>query len=303
MLTHRSRRTLRHHFFVIAVALAGFALGAPTTLRAAAASSGPAHYWTSLFVFGDSYSDSGAGYVDCNGPTAVVYMAKGLGTPFTYYGAPDMAGKGINFAVSGARTDAGKGRRIHGALLARGMEVQVDEFVAGVKAGTITFDPARTLFFLEGGLNDSRMKTAATVHNLEDEIHRLYDAGGRHFFLTILPTKVPAFAKVARRLNPAIERIPAEIGPRLPGADVRLSRWGEYYDEVMEHAARYGFTNTTEACAGRSIFNQDPTPKGDPNTYFFYHGSHPSTAVHRIVGRELVREAEAAAESVLRKSR
>lgn len=32
-----------------------------------------------LYVFGDSYSDSGAGYLDGNGPTAVVYLATSLG--------------------------------------------------------------------------------------------------------------------------------------------------------------------------------------------------------------------------------
>jgi hypothetical protein len=44
-----------------------------------------------------------------------------------------------------------------------------------------------------------------------------------------------------------------------------------------------------ERGAGRAIFDQDPTPVGDPATYFFYHEGHPSTAVHRIVGKEAVR--------------
>ena len=60
------------------------------------------HPYTMLYVFGDSYSDSGAGYVDANGPTAVVYLAQRLGIPFTYNGDPGSAGKGLNFAVSAA---------------------------------------------------------------------------------------------------------------------------------------------------------------------------------------------------------
>jgi hypothetical protein len=44
------------------------------------------------------------------------------------------------------------------------------------------------------------------------------------------------------------------------------------------------------ARAGRAIFDQDPTPVGDPATYFFYHDGHPSTAVHRIVGKKLFEE-------------
>ena len=61
-----------------------------------------AYPYTQLYVFGDSYSDSGSGYVDGNGPTAVAYLAQRLGIPFTYYGDPGSKGKGLNFAISGA---------------------------------------------------------------------------------------------------------------------------------------------------------------------------------------------------------
>ena len=39
--------------------------------------------YTQLYVFGDSYSDSGSGYLDTNGPTAVAYLAEHLSIPFT----------------------------------------------------------------------------------------------------------------------------------------------------------------------------------------------------------------------------
>ena len=58
----------------------------------------------------------------------------------------------------------------------------------------------------------------------------------------------------------------------------------------MGHPASYGIANTTDACAGRALFDQDPTPVGDPGTFFFYHEGHPSTAVHRIVGKKLFEE-------------
>ena len=38
------------------------------------AASGPTTRYTRLYVFGDSYSDIGAGYIDGNGPTAVAYL-------------------------------------------------------------------------------------------------------------------------------------------------------------------------------------------------------------------------------------
>src|SRR5262245_30264931 len=36
--------------------------------------SGPTTRYARLYVFGDSYSDIGAGYIDGNGPTAVAYL-------------------------------------------------------------------------------------------------------------------------------------------------------------------------------------------------------------------------------------
>jgi hypothetical protein len=66
-----------------------------------------AHPYTMLYVFGDSYSDSGSGYVDGNGPTSVVSLAQRLGIPLTYYGDPCSTGKGLNFAVSAAQTGEG----------------------------------------------------------------------------------------------------------------------------------------------------------------------------------------------------
>jgi len=44
-----------------------------------------------LYTFGDSYTDSGAGYLDVNGPTAVLYLARRLKIPFAYAGSPAVA--------------------------------------------------------------------------------------------------------------------------------------------------------------------------------------------------------------------
>ena len=74
----------------------------------AVSTSASARSWQALYTFGDSYTDSGAGYVDGNGPTSVVYLAASLGIPFTHAGDAEPAGKSLNFAVSGAQT--GKGR-------------------------------------------------------------------------------------------------------------------------------------------------------------------------------------------------
>lgn len=243
-----------------------------------------------MYVFGDSYSDVGAGYVDGNGPTAVAYLAERLGMPLLPSNAPQTAGRSLNFAVSGATTGSGSGRKIKDALLGLGMRNQVDDFAERVRSHTITFQPKTTLFFLAGGLNDKRLPSTETINNLKDEIRILYKLGGRRFLVALLPAAIPAFSEVGQRLNPELSRIPQEMTAELPDASVSLSHWGLFFDEVMRHPAQYGIRNTTDACAGRALFDQDPAPCAAPAAYYYYHAGHPSTAVHKIVGEKLYEE-------------
>lgn len=253
------------------------------------ATPGPTTRYSRLYVFGDSYSDIGAGYVDGNGPTAVAYLGWLMGLQVASSKAAGAAHKSLVFAVSGAGSGEGAGRQVKDALLGYGMMNQVRDFAARVKSGEISFDPQKTLFFLAGGLNDGKRDTAFTLANLRQELQVLRELGGRHFTIALLPTKIPQFAAVGLRLNPAYEQfVRDEAGAA--GINLWLNRWGPAFDEVMEQAATYGIFNTTNACAGRMIFDQDPTPVGDPSTYFFYHEGHPSTAVHRIVGKKLFEE-------------
>jgi len=242
-----------------------------------------------MYVFGDSYSDIGAGYEDGNGPTAVAYLAWKMGLEFTIPQAAGSGGKSIDFAVSGARTGEGLGHKTQGALLGYGMVNQVNDFAARVHSGDIKFNPDTTLFFLAGGLNDRGLPLAATLDNLHREIGQLKDLGARHFTVAQLPEKIPQFATAGTRLNPALPGLIADVEANLK-VDIWLDHWGADFDEVMLHPAAYGIANTTSACAGRDIFGQDGVPKGDPTTYFFYHEGHPSTAVHRIVGLRLFEE-------------
>jgi phospholipase/lecithinase/hemolysin len=265
---------------------------ATTTLTAQTPPPTPRPY-TQLYVFGDSYSDSGSGYVDTNGPTAVVYLAQHLNIPFTYYGDPASKGKGLNFAISGAQTGAGPGRRYPtGEMLGIGMQNQVAQFVAFTKTGDIPpFDPAQTMFFFAGGLNDRGKPEGYTRTNIEQEIESLYDLGARRFTVALLTTKIPAFATAGIQLNPELAKIPVEERAKHPDIRIANSDWGLFMDEVFTHPEKYGITDTTQPCAGRNIHHEDTTPCASPDTHFFYHQAHPSTATHRAVGAMLYTEA------------
>lgn len=243
-----------------------------------------------MYVFGDSYSDTGYGYVDGNGPTAIWYAAKKFGFELYPANVKDPNGKSLNFAVSGAVTGKHDFGSVGDARLGFGMQNQVAEFVAMVRAKKVTFDPQTTVFFLAGGLNDGRFKTEYTQENLQGEIADLYAAGARRFEVAILPTAIPGFDVTALRLNPMLAGLPAAMQTKLPGAVIATSHWGAFFDRVFHDAPKYGITDTTNACAGRAIFHQDATPCANPEAHYYYHAKHPSTATHKAVGELLYEE-------------
>lgn len=267
---------LRHS---IAAALAVAAL----PLMACAQGAAPG----AMYIFGDSFSDIGAGYQDGNGPTALAYLAADMKLDLTVPQDPHLRGKSIDFAVSGAPTGSHAARQVGSAKLGLGMENQVQDFARRVRSGEILFSPQNTLFYLAGGLNDSSITTAASIGNLTSEIRTLCALGAIHIRVAILPEDNPGFHAVAVRLNPAIEALPAQLAPELPDADIRVSAWGRHFDQVMEEPERFGIVDTTNQCAGRRIFGQDPTPCPNVEEHYFYHQHHPSTRVHRIVGNML----------------
>jgi len=246
--------------------------------------------YSRLYVFGDSYSDIGEGYLDGDGPTAVAYLAQHLGFKLLPSNSPEIADASLDFAVSGARTDEGKGTKMGDFLLGYGMKNQVADFAALVHAHKIKFVPKTTLFYISGGLNDSKLTTETTTADLKDEIKTLYSLGGRHFAVALMPTAIPGFREIGLRLNPALELIPEQLASELPKAEIVLSHWGPFFDEVLHSPKQYGIYNTTDACAGRALFHQDATECHSPSDHFYYHAEHPSTAVHKIVGEKLYRE-------------
>jgi phospholipase/lecithinase/hemolysin len=243
-----------------------------------------------IYAFGDSWSDTGRGVVACNGPTAVAYLAQRLGLEMVPGNAKDIAGKSLNFAISGART-GGTYKKASGEVQA-GMMDEVAEFTRLVQSGKVTFDPATTVFFLAGGINDSEQPMEDTVENLESELQTLYGLGGRRFLLAVLPEKVPALNGTGVRLDPALRKIPDAMRAKLVRARIELSGWGRFFDEVWERPAVYGITNTTEPCAAWpwEAGGKEQKPCASPETHFYYYPYHPSTAVAKVVGDRMYDE-------------
>jgi hypothetical protein len=154
------------------------------------------------------------------------------------------ASDSLNCAVSGASSGRGEGRKIKDALLARETVEQVDDFAGRVKAKPVEFAPRTTLSSLKERLNDGRLPDGEVVANLESEIRKLYEVGGRRFRVALLPTEIPASREPGLRLNPQLRRIPAEMRADLTSAEIAMS--GSYFDDVLRDPRRYGIENTTD---------------------------------------------------------
>jgi cholinesterase len=97
--------------------------------------------------------------------------------------------------------------------------------------------------------------------------------------------------KMGRRLNPELSRIPHVLMKELPGSQISLSRWGLFFDEVLLHPAQYGIrTLAPRVQEGRYSTKIQLGVLVSPETYFYYHEGHPSTAVPKIVGDKVYEE-------------
>lgn len=239
-----------------------------------------------LFVFGDSYSDTGAFFPLTNGSTAVGYLAQNFGITLTTSKNLDPGTDGVNFAESGARVFVGP---TPPNTQPRSLTQQVGEFENYVDNDKVTFNPSSTLFFLSGGLNDHNLVTSAQVNAATtSQVATLYSLGARIFEIALLPQDVPAFTDSALNLNPGYKALVPELQAEFPDAAFGLSNWGPDYDNIIMNPSEFGMTNVTDPC--RDLFNPGAPTCSTPNTFFYYFNVHPSDQSHHIVGNELFTE-------------
>lgn len=236
-----------------------------------------------LFVFGDSYSDTGAYVPLTNGSTAVGYLAQNFGITLTTSKNSDPGTDGVNFAESGARVFVGPNPP---NTQPRSLTQQVGEFENYVNNDEVTFDPDSTLFFLAGGLNDHNLVSSTDVNAATtSQVSTLYSLGARIFEIALLPQGIPAFTNSALNFNPGYEALVPELQAKFPDATFGLSDWGPDYDNIIMNPSEFGMTNVTDPCRASSSMICST-----PDTYFYYFNSHPSDASHHIVGNDLFTE-------------
>jgi lysophospholipase L1-like esterase len=255
-------------------------------------SSGQARPIERIYAFGDSFSDIGAGYVDCNGPTAIYYAARELGLEMTFPGSSSARPTiSLNFACSGGKSDDFEGYPIKENTLGRGVRHQAEQFAELARNRKISFDPAASVSFFAIGINDRMLPSQQTKSNVAKAVAVLYRAGLRRFMISDLPAKIPLAAEPAERLNPVLEQVRQDLRAKYPDALILRSNWGGFFDEVLRNPERYGIKNVVDACApGRAIFDEEVIVCERPDEYFYYHPWHPSTATHAFVGKMLAEE-------------
>jgi len=270
-----------------------------------------------IFVFGDSLSDTGnlasltgdlpsPYYMNriSNGSVAVETLAARLG--HTVPASLHLIGpaEGSNYAVAGAN--------------AAGMEpMDLDIQIVSFQANHI-IAPADALYVIFVGGNDirdarsetisiiARSKVKAAAAKVRKAIQTLSRAGARSFLLVSSPNV---------GLMPETRRIATATGdPGLIGRATTLSKLYQdelykmtrylkytsrakitrfdlfnFFNELVENADYYGFSNTTDACfnSADSTFHPDCNSGSNFDAFVFFDEIHPTTRVHELVGEAL----------------
>ena len=265
-----------------------------------------------VFIFGASESDSGNIFAltngttpasppyaqrYSNGPVAVEYTAQQFGLQLTP-SATTTGNGSLNFAIGGSLTDT----RNNVTSLGNGFGIQnqVNDFAARVGSGSVSFNPATTLFLLIGGGNDilrvgffgSDPTTVVSnaVNSVGGEIRTLVGLGAENVALSTvnnigtLPVaqgaRVAQYGQLSGELNAAYRSLASSLAASL-GANVFAVERGAILDDIVANFRAYGFTSATGTCLSNGVVC------ANPDEYVFWDSVHLTTAAHQIVGTRL----------------
>ncbi|MEQ1557951.1 MAG: SGNH/GDSL hydrolase family protein [Methyloglobulus sp.] len=202
-----------------------------------------------------------------------------------------------NYSVGGARAVANKPCRVN-------LTDQVQNYFADYSRTS-----PNTLITLEIGGNDIRDALFAAaegqdpgpyiqgaIESIGHTLSALYMHGARKFLVLNVPDlgktpavrMIPGASQIATKLTEAFNQnllLALKGINKLPGNKVKLLDIKGKLDDVVKHAADYGFANVTDACVKP---NQNPYQCINPDSYLFWDGIHPTEAMHDIVAQQAV---------------
>ncbi len=270
-----------------------------------------------IFVFGDSLSDTGnfasltgdlppPYYMNriSNGPVAVEILAARLG--HTVPASLHLIGlaEGSNYAVAGANASG---------MEAMDLDIQIVSFQANHIVA-----PADALYVIFVGGNDirdarsetnsilARAKVKAAAAKVRKAIQTLTQAGARSFLLVSSPNigLMPETRLIASETdNPGLIEYSQTLSKLYQDELYKMTRFLKYtsrakitrfdlfsfFNELVEKADYYGFSNTTDACfnSADSTFHPDCDFGSNFDGFVFFDEIHPTARVHELVGEAL----------------
>ncbi|MCC5608658.1 SGNH/GDSL hydrolase family protein [Nostoc sp. CHAB 5834] len=263
--------------------------------------------YDNIYVFGDSFSDSGNVYNATNGiipssptysngrfsngPIWVDYLASDLGLTLNLKN---------NFAFGGATT----GTENIGLPSLPGLQQQINSFVSAQTA-----DPNALYIIIWAGTNDYLSyffggvpNPTNTVGNLSAALTSLVTDGARDIMVVNLPDlgKLPFANFDSQRsnlfktfssthnssLNTTLKSLRQQLSPDINLIELNVN---SLFDRVIAAPDEFGFTNVTNSCISKdlSVVPIDvPTQQVlcNPEKFVFWDEVHPTTTTHKLIG-------------------
>ena len=264
--------------------------------------------FSTIYVFGDSLSDTGntqavlgtnaivantAGYGSngrfSNGPVWHESLATGLGL------APATRSRsgGNNYAHGGARIDNATG-------YSAGVLNQYASYTSGKGAAGADAD---ALYIVWGGGNDARdlvgnanplSAIQSAINSLSGVLTGLLNSGATTLLVPNLPDlgRIPEFrtganassaSLVSKLWNETLLTMLEEVNAHSTASIYFLDVFS-IFNDVLDHPASYGFSNTTGQCRSLGFLNLTENSCANANSWVFWDQIHPTRAAHALLG-------------------
>lgn len=304
--------TLRPHSYPVKIkptsTLVALALGASSFLTVSGQTTPALRTFGGSYFFGDSLTDSGntfaltgsppAPYYQgrvSNGPTYAEYLRPGLVAAATVSSNP----ANLNFAFAGATASPGSAvpnlTQQVGMFQARGLTGKATDLFVVLAGANDVLNTISTPATQNTAAVELSARTAATA--VGANVRTLLGLGAKNVVVMNLPdisqtarfttgsaaSAAPLAAAGSRAFNAAIRSDLASVNL---GADVtlRVVDLGGMLDSIIRNGPALGFTNTRNEVVGTLTGGGTVA---NPNSYVFWDGIHPTTAVHTLLASAL----------------